>query len=92
MNDHEKEICERNGISYDVYKAFERKANMLWRKGRRHYGGKAIIEVMRYESAISDNGVQFKLNNNDTSTIVRVFQILNLDKADMFETRNKHYD
>ena len=92
MNDYEKLICERNGISPEVYEAFARRANKLWRKGRRRYGAKAIIEVMRYESAISDYGVQFKLNNNDTSKIVRVFQLLNPDHATMFETRTKHYD
>ena len=58
----------------DVYAEFKRRALALHRRGWRHFGAKAIIEAMRYESAISaaTPDEPFKLNNSHTSRLVRL--------------------
>lgn len=57
-----------------VYAEFKRRALALHRRGWRHFGAKAIIEAMRYESAISaaTPDEPFKLNNSHTSRLVRL--------------------
>jgi len=53
-----------------VYAAFRAIAERLYRRGIRHYGAKAIMEVVRYRTAISGND-SFKINNNFTSRYAR---------------------
>lgn len=40
--------------NFHVFKAFEREADKIWNRGRRHYSGRTIIEVLRHESALAD--------------------------------------
>ena len=42
-------------------------------KGRTHYGAKTIVEVLRYETDLRDSEQTFKLNNNYTSGLARLF-------------------
>jgi len=89
MSDSRQAACNQFGVSASVYAAFENRAMRLWNKGKRHYGAKAIIEVLRYETAISDDDKELKINNNATSKIVRLFQSLNPNQATMFKTRER---
>ena len=41
--------------------------------GRKHYGAKAVMEVIRYHRAIS-GGDDFKVNNNHTSRYARMLE------------------
>lgn len=56
-----------------VYRAFKAYAFRMAMKGRKHYGAKTIVEVLRYETDLRDSEVTFKLNNNYTSGMARLF-------------------
>ena len=89
MSESKIGLCQMWGVSPAIYEAFESKAYNLWDKGIRHYGGKAIIEVLRYESVLRDGSVRYKINNTTTSKIVRVFKAINPIEGQMFETRER---
>ena len=56
-----------------VYRAFKIYAFRMAMKGRTRYGAKTIVEVLRYETDLKDTEKTFKLNNNYTSGMARLF-------------------
>lgn len=58
----------RNPKVYQLFKRFAYEALMT---GHRHFGAKAIMERVRWETIINTTGDQFKVNNNYTSRYVR---------------------
>lgn len=73
--------------NFHVFNAFERAADKIWNRGRRHYSGRTIIEVLRHESALADDDHQFKLNNNWTPDLCRLYMQFHPERVDIFETR-----
>ena len=55
----------------EIYAGFRDIALRLYRAGVRHYGSKAIVEVLRYETAIRAHGEPFKIDNSMTSRLAR---------------------
>lgn len=78
--------------NFHVFKAFEREADKIWNRGRRHYSGRTIIEVLRHESALADDGHEFKLNNNWTPDLCRLYMQFHPERVDIFETRTMPSD
>jgi hypothetical protein len=72
-----------------VWRAFEAKALELKDHGIDHWGAKAIWEVLRFESAIKDTGDIFKLNNNHTALMGRLWRIKHKNRpwGELFEIR-----
>ncbi len=70
----------------DVWAEFEKITLDLINKGRKHYGAKAIMEVIRFNRAIG-GGREFKINNNFTAYYVRVFEEKYKIHKGFFETR-----
>ena len=72
----------------DIWEHFERIALDLIRRGVKHYGSKAIFEIIRYHRTL-DSGRNdfFRVNNNFTSRYARKFQSKHPQHADFFETR-----
>ncbi len=70
-----------------VYDAFEREAHKVIARGYRHYSAKTILEVLRHHSALTDAASAWKLNNNTTAYLARLFSLLNPANADLFEFR-----
>ena len=70
-----------------VWRAFEREADKVWNRGRRHYSARTILEHLRHETALADNGVEFKLNNNVAPDLARLYRLRYPDRADLFEVR-----
>lgn len=70
-----------------VWRAFEREADRVWLRGRQHYSARTIIEVLRHESALSDTGIAYKLNDHNTPDLARLYGLAHPDRAGMFETR-----
>lgn len=68
-----------------VWLEFYRAAERIRRSGRPRYGAKAITEWMRFETAVRDAGVQFKINNNHVSGLARLYNVVS--GTDYFETR-----
>ncbi|MBA3824527.1 MAG: hypothetical protein H0X24_11620 [Ktedonobacterales bacterium] len=74
----------------DVYEAFKYYAFQLHRRGVRHYGAKAIMEVIRYHTAVDGRDAKeaFKLNNSYTSLFARkLIGEMPLLFGNFFETR-----
>lgn len=57
----------------EIFEAFRDKTLEIIRQGRKYYGAKGIIEVLRWERAVSgDDG--FKINNNYAPYYARMFE------------------
>ncbi len=74
--------------NHHVYKEFERQANRAWDRGKRHYSGRRIIEVLRHESDLADDGHEFKLNDWWTPDLCRLYMLLHPEREGFFETRS----
>ena len=73
----------------EVYREFRQAAEQLLCRGIRHYGAKAIMEVVRFHRAVSGEGPgePFKINNNYTSRYARLLQSDDPRFSEFFETR-----
>ena len=69
-----------------VYDEFERKALQV-AKYRKAYSARTIIETMRHDTAIRELGGEYKLNNNYTPFMARLFSLLHLEHKNLFEFR-----
>ena len=70
-----------------IWLAFEREANRAWARGRRHYSARTIIEFLRHETALADNGADFKINGNNVPDLARLYRLRHPERAGLFETR-----
>lgn len=70
-----------------VYHELVRLARRLHIRGRKHYGIKALFEVVRYDLALETTDAEFKLNNNFTALYARLIMREIPDLAGFFETR-----
>ncbi|MBT8449612.1 MAG: hypothetical protein KJO69_07975 [Gammaproteobacteria bacterium] len=68
-----------------VWERFYDLADKMRRTGRKRYGAKCILEVMRYETDARDAEKTFKLNNNYTSGLARLYNAVT--GTDFFGTR-----
>lgn len=73
--------------NHHIWQAFQREADKVWLRGRRHYSARTIIHYLRHETAMMDSGVEFKINNNASPDMSRLYALLHPDRADLFETR-----
>lgn len=73
----------------EIYAEFCVIARNLFQCGRRHYGSKAILEVIRYHRAlqIQDEQEVFKINNNYSSRYARKLASEDERFANFFELR-----
>jgi hypothetical protein len=55
---------------------------------RTHFSAKAIVEVLRYYSAIEDNDKAFKINNNITTPLAKISMAMFPALNNFFETRS----
>ena len=70
-----------------VVDAFIHETLKIIRKGYTHYSGRTILEVLRHHSALNETNGPWKLNNNHTPYLCRLFGLLNPRYADIFEYR-----
>lgn len=76
--------------NWTLYVAFERQALRVHKLGRDHYGANTIIEYMRHSTLLKDKDTEFKLNDKWTSSIARLFAMLNPRCAELFEFRERN--
>jgi hypothetical protein len=74
--------------NFHVYREFERRADLLWRAGRRHYGARSIWETMRYDSAIGELSGDWKLNDHFPPCCARLWMMAHPGCDGFFETRS----
>ena len=82
---------EDKAVAYDsdypeIWLKFEEYALRLINRGTKHYGAKAIFEVIRYHTKINTNE-EFKINNNYTAYYARKFHKQYPQYDGFFETR-----
>ena len=66
---------------------FAKLAKRLKSRNRHSYGGQAIWEHMRFNSAISDRDGEYKLNNNTIALITRFVMLKHPELCDFFKVR-----
>ena len=70
-----------------VWIAFEREANRVWDRGRRHYSARTLVEYLRHETALADTGGEWKINGNVVPDLARLYRLAHPERAGLFETR-----
>ena len=83
---HAAEACDFIGEHPDFWMRFCTFAHQMIRAGRDHYGAKAVVERVRWETAVK-GGEDFKINNNFVSTFVREFMRQYPEHDGFFRTR-----
>lgn len=76
--------------NYPIFEYFENAAMNTWEAGHKHFGARTIVEVMRYRTALREigNGA-WKLNNNRTPEMARLYMLLHVEQAGFFELREQ---
>lgn len=75
----------------EIWIEFARLTLSLIANGRTHYGAKAIMEVVRFNTSIRGSG-EFKVNNNHTAFYARVWCLTYPEYETFFETRDRALD
>ena len=75
--------------NFPVWTAFERLAVQVWNRGRTHYAAKTLVEVIRHETAIAEVDSDYKINNNFTASLARLWALKHPKRADLFEFRGR---
>ena len=75
--------------NYSVWLAFEREADRVWDRGRRHYSARTIGEYLRHESALREtqNEHGWKLSDWWWPDLARLYMLLHPERTGFFETR-----
>ena len=72
-----------------IWAEFKRITFQLISRGCKHYGSKAIFEVIRFHTAIEAEGEPFKINNNHTKYYAEKFMRIYPQHEGFFELREK---
>ncbi|MFD0738274.1 hypothetical protein ACFQZQ_03085 [Lysobacter koreensis] len=75
------------GLNRHVWLAFEREADKVWNRGRRHYSARTLVEYLRHETALTDNGADYKINGNVVPDLARLYRLAHPERAELFELR-----
>lgn len=75
-----------------VFRAFEAEALKLRARGFRRYSARTIVHVLRHHSAVAENGSEWKINNNHSPYLARLFDLLHPHYAGMWEYRETKAD
>lgn len=67
-----KTFAEYHEQNPQIYEAFKKFTFYLLGKGRKHYGARGIIELVRFNSMVTGND-GFKINNNYGAHYARLF-------------------
>ena len=70
-----------------VWSAFVREAQRVIDKGFRHYSARTIIHVLRHHSALEEKGGEYKVNNNHSPYLARLFDLVYPAHAGLWEYR-----
>lgn len=70
----------------EIWEAFVKEAIAVANKGFKHYSSKTIIHFLRHHSALSEKG-EWKIDNNTSPYLARLFDLRYPSYAGMFEYR-----
>lgn len=74
--------------NFHIWQSFERKADLVRERGRKHYSARTIVESMRYDTTLTDDDVFFKINGNNVPDLARLYN--HLAGVDFFAIRGRH--
>lgn len=75
--------------NWPLWKSFEREALRASFRGRAKYSARTITEYLRHEATMRNPDTEFRLNNNVTSSLSRLFLLKYPDLGEFFETRER---
>ncbi|MEY2680653.1 MAG: hypothetical protein RL661_884 [Pseudomonadota bacterium] len=70
--------------NFPIWERFEQEALTIARSGREHYSAYTIREYIRHETLLREKGTDFKLTNNVTPSLARLFALANPEFAGLF--------
>lgn len=73
--------------NWHVYEEFERRANRLWKGGRKRYGARAIWETIRFDSTVGQLSGEYKLNDHYPPYCGRLWTLFHPEREGFFEQR-----
>lgn len=82
------EFAEWLAANTHIWTRFCGEAHCIWNSGRRHWSARTIIEYLRHETALTEVGGEFKINNNYAPDMARLFADTFPDRASLFSTRH----
>ena len=74
---------------WEVYVEFERLALTAIARGRLRLSAKFLFELIRWNTAIREEGEPYKINNTHAADCARLFERLNHSKTGFFEFRQR---
>lgn len=74
-------------VNWEIWLRFEREANRVYEAGRRHYSARTIGEFIRHETALSERGGDFKIDNSRFPDMARLYLTLMPEREGFFELR-----
>lgn len=77
--------------NWALYERFEREALSVAVR-RKHYGANTIIEYLRHQTLLADASSEWKMNDRWTSSIARLFAMMNSAHDELFEFRERRKD
>ena len=76
------------GDNLHIWDAFETEALKVIARGHDHYSSKTIMEFLRHHSMLEEESSgQWKLNNNHTPYLSRLFAMVHPEHAGLFSYR-----
>lgn len=76
-------------VNWPIWERFEREANAVYERGRRHYSARTIMEVIRHETALAEADGHWKINNSSIPDCARLYLTLYPEREGLFELRDK---
>ncbi len=89
LPEYRRDFREWLETNWHVWVAFEREANRVWGRGRRHYSARTIGEYLRHESALRQekDETPWKLNDHAWPDIARLYIAMYPLRSEFFELR-----
>ena len=56
-----------------IWRAFANKAIEAVQSGRGYFGAQSIVEFIRWDTALYEDGISYKVNNNHSADLARLF-------------------
>ncbi len=93
LGEKTSEFMEYHKANPQIWEAFQRKTFEAIRRGFGHYGARAIIELIRWETGVAADGEDgFKVNNNWPPYYGRMFERTYPEHTGFFRRREAKAD
>lgn len=74
--------------NFPIWERFEAESLRVINSGRTHYSAYTIREYIRHETLLQEADSEFKLNNNHTPHLARLFALVHPKHSGFFEFRS----